>query len=85
MSNFAQNYKKYDETAFEQTDDGAGYLPSAKRIFARHFDLYQQMHSNQKVREAVRREQLSEYVKRKGLAVRYYQDYGWPVVELDRF
>ncbi len=47
--------------------------------------LYQQMHSNQKVREAVRREQLSEYVKRKGLAVRYYQDYGWPVVELDRF
>ena len=74
----------YSVTAFEQTVDGAGNLSSAKRIFGKHFDLYQQMHSNQKVRQAVRCEQLGEYVKRHGLAVHYYQDDGWPVVELDR-
>ena len=40
------------------------------------------MHSNEQVREAVRKEQLQEYVKRNNLKVRYYQDYGWPAVEL---
>ena len=74
----------YSVTAFEQTVDGAGNLSSAKRIFGKHFDLYQQMHSNQEVRQAVRCEQLGEYVTRHGLAVHYYQDDGWPVVELDR-
>ena len=40
------------------------------------------MHSNQDVREAVRKEQLQEYVKRNNLPYKYYQDYGWPAVEL---
>ena len=69
-------------TTFEQTTDGAGNMPSAKRIFGKHFDIYQNMHSNQNVREAVRKEQLQEYVHRHNLKVRYYQDYGWQVVEL---
>ena len=53
-----------------------------KEIFGEHYDIYQNMHSNQDVREAVRREQLGEYAKRTGLNVHYYQDYGWPAVEL---
>ena len=69
-------------TAFEQTDDGARNDISAKRIFGKHYDIYQNMHSNQDVREAVRHEQLKEYVRRNGLAVHYYQDYGWDAVEL---
>ena len=72
----------YKVTAFEQTVDGAGNEASAKRIFGTHYDIYQNMHSNQEVREAVRREQLKEYVKRNNLPVKYYQDYGWPAVEL---
>ena len=40
------------------------------------------MHSNHEVAEAARREQLKEYVRKQGLAVRYYQDYGWDAVEL---
>ena len=67
---------------FEQTEDGAGYEASARRIFGNHYDIYMNMHSNEAVREAVRREQLGEYVRRHGLNVRYYQDYGWPAVEL---
>ncbi len=72
----------YKVTAFEQTVDGAGNEASAKRIFGEHYDIYQNMHSNQDVREAVRLEQLQEYVKRNNLPFHYYQDYGWPAVEL---
>lgn len=68
--------------SFEQTTDGAGNEASARRIFGRHFDVYQNMHSNHEVAEAARREQLKEYVRKQGLAVRYYQDYGWDAVEL---
>lgn len=69
-------------TDFEQTEDGAGNEVSAKRIFGKHYDVYENMHSNQDVREAVRHEQLKEYVRRNGLAVHYYQDYGWDAVAL---
>lgn len=69
-------------TGFEQTEDGAGNEASAKRIFGKYYDIYQNMHSHEDVREAVRQEQLQQYVSRKGLNVKYYQDYGWDVVEL---
>lgn len=73
---------KYAVTSFEQTDNGAGNEASAKRIFGSYFDIYQNVHSNERVREAVRQEQLREYVKQNNLKVSYYQDYGWPAVEL---
>jgi len=69
-------------TSFEQVEDGSRYESSAQRIFGEHYDIFQNMHSNQVVREAVRREQLSDYVRLCGLNIRYYQDYGWPAVEL---
>ena len=72
----------YTVTAFEQTVDGAGNDASAKRIFGEHYDVYQNMHSNEDVREAVRQEQLQQYVKRNNLDIHYYQDFGWPAVEL---
>jgi hypothetical protein len=39
------------------------------------------MHSNQDVREAVRKEQLKYWCTFNSKA-RYYQDFGWPAVEL---
>ena len=69
-------------TSFEQTLDGAANEPSAMRIFGTHYDIYHNMHSNTDVREAVRQEQLREYVQRNNLEVHYYQDYGWQAVEL---
>ena len=69
-------------TAFEQTLDGNRNLPSAKRIFGKHYDAYEGMHSKQDVRDAARKEQLREYVLRHKLNIRYYQDYGWDAVEL---
>ena len=67
-------------TGFEQTVDGAGNEASAKRIFGSHYDIFRHMHSNQDVREAVRREQTREYVRRHELSARYYQDFGWEAV-----
>ena len=69
-------------TNFEQTTDGAGNEASARRIFGSHYDVYQNIHSHHEVSEAARKEQLKEYVRQNGLAIRYYQDYGWDAVEL---
>ena len=68
--------------SFEQTVDGAGNDASARRIFRSHYDVYQNMHSSQDVREAVRREQLGYYVKNHNLNIHYYKDYGWDAVKL---
>ena len=73
---------KYRVSSFEQTADGAGWEASARRIFGKYYDVYQNIHSNQGVQEAVRREQLRHYLKRHGLRYCYYQDYGWPAMEL---
>ncbi|MCQ2068512.1 MAG: hypothetical protein MJY68_05365 [Bacteroidaceae bacterium] len=51
-------------------------------LFGSHYDIYQNMHSNQDVREAVRREQLGEYVRFHNISVYYYKDYGWDAVKL---
>ena len=70
-------------TSFEQVEDGARFTPSAKRIFAEHFDVYQNMHANENVREAVRQEQLSDFIRQNNLSARYYQDYGFPAIEIN--
>ena len=67
---------------FERVEDGSRFMPTAKRIFGDYLDIFMNMHSNESVREAVRREQLGEYVQQNGLNVHYYQDYGWEAVEL---
>lgn len=73
---------KYTVTSFEQTVDGAGNVASAKRIFGSYYDIYKNMHSNENVRNAVRKMQLQEYVRRHQMDVHYYQDYGWPAEKL---
>lgn len=75
---------KYRVTSFNQTVDGAGNDASARRIFGDYYDIYQNIRSNERLREAVRQGQLSYYVKRHNLPYRYYQDYGWPAVEIER-
>lgn len=68
---------------FEYVEDGSRFMPTAKRIFGDYLDIFMNMHSNESVREAVRREQLSEYVQQHNLSVHYYQDYGWEAKELE--
>ena len=68
---------------FERVEDGSRFMPTAKRIFGDYLDIFMNMHSNESVREAVRREQLSEYVQQNGQNVHYYQDYGWEAKEFE--
>ena len=67
---------------YDLVEDGATNDKSAREIFGKHYDVYQNMHSNQDVREAVRREQLGEYVKSHNLKINYYKHYGWDAVKL---
>lgn len=78
----AKDGGKLKVARFEQTEDGAGNEQSAKRIFGDRYDIFQNMHSNDDVREAVRREQLQQYVQQHDLKVEYYQDYGWDARKL---
>ena len=68
---------------FEHVEDGSRFMPTAQRIFSDYLDIFMYMHSNESVREAVRREQLSEYVQQNGLNFHYYQDFGWEANELE--
>ena len=79
-----RNNNQPEVTAFEQTVDGAGNDASARRIFGKHYDIYMNMHANEHVREAVRQEQLGEYIHRNNLNISYYQDYGWPAVAINQ-
>jgi hypothetical protein len=48
--------------------------------------IYDKANSNNNrgsiVREAARKEQLQWYIRQHDLNIRYYQDYGWPAVNL---
>lgn len=77
-----RNGSKLQVSRFEQTEDGAGNESSAKRIFGKHYDIYQNIHNSDNVREAVRIEQIQQYVKKHNLKVNCYQDYGWDAVKL---
>lgn len=81
----SQQDGKMSVAAFEQTADGARFEESARRIFGNHYDVFQNMHSNQDVREAVRQEQMMEYIRQNGLGIHHYQDYGWDAVSLTDF
>lgn len=67
---------------FERVEDGSRFMPTAQRIFGDYLGIFMNMHANESVREAVRREQLGEYVQQHGLNVHYYQDYGRDPEEL---
>ena len=72
VMHIAKNGGRLQVTRFEQTEDGHGNEESAKRIFGEHYDIYQNMHSSETVREAVRREQLMQYIQQHDLKAKYY-------------
>lgn len=72
----------YQVTAFDQVEDGANLLQSAKKIFGDKFDAFQTINSDEQKREKLRSEVLASYVKRNGLSATFYQDYGWPAKKI---
>ena len=74
----------FEVTAFEQVEDGAGCLPSAKKIFGDKFDAFQAINSDADGREQLRADVLADYAKKHNLAVSVYQDFGWPAKALKK-
>jgi hypothetical protein len=73
---------RFEVTGFDQVGDGSTFLPTAKRIFGDKFDAFSAIQSDDQKREAVRKESVKEYVEHHNLPVKYYQDYGWPAVNI---
>lgn len=84
LMHVAQTENGFKVTAFEQVEDGSNFLPSAKKIFGDKYDAFQAINSDEKNREILRAEVLGNYVKKKGLSVTLYQDYGWPAKKIQR-
>ena len=72
----------YQVTAFDQVEDGANLLQSAKKIFGDKFDAFQTINSDEQKREKLRSEVLASYVKKNRLSATFYQDYGWPAKKI---
>lgn len=72
----------YEVTAFEAVGDGSQYMPSAKRIFGDKYNKFFTVTSCGNTGEQARMESIKDYVKRNGINVTCYQDYGWPAVKL---
>lgn len=68
--------------SFEQATDGAGNEESCRNLFGSYYDVYESIHSNERIREDVRKSQLRYYISEHGLNVKFYQDNGWPAEEL---
>ena len=73
---------EYQVMSFEQVEDGAGNLASAKRIFGEYYDAYHAVNSDENYREKARAGAIADYVKANKLPVKYYLDYGWPAKEI---
>ena len=73
---------EFHVVSFEQVEDGAGNLESAKRIFGEYYDAYHAANSDEAYREKARASFIADYVKAHNLPVKYYQDYGWPAKEI---
>lgn len=72
----------YFAPGLDAVGDGSNYLPTARAIFGDRFDEFQKAHSDQALREQIRKNAISGYVFKNHLGVKYYKDYGWPAVRI---
>lgn len=73
----------FEVTAFDQVEDGSRYMPSAKKIFGKKYDVFQTINSDNVRREKHRAEILANYVKKHNIPATKYKDYGWPAKNLE--
>ena len=72
----------FEVTSFDQVEDGAGNMESARKIFGEKFSDFQNVHSDDEAREQLRGDVLAEYVTKHNLSATMYQDQGWQAKEL---
>ena len=82
LMHIRQTENGFDVTGFDQVEDGANNLPSAKKIFGDKYDAFHAINSDAEARERLRAEGLAVYAQKHNLSVTMYQDYGWPAKKL---
>jgi len=82
LMHIKQTNTGFEVTAFDQVEDGSGYMPSAKKIFGDKYNNFQTINSDEQRREKHRAEVLATYVQEHNISATKYQDYGWPVKKL---
>ena len=79
-----QTGDQFAVVGFDRVGDGSDYLPSAKRIFGDKFDKFQAIYSDADSREEHRAATIAQFVKKHNIPATFYQDFGWPAIELPR-
>lgn len=72
----------YEITGFDQVADGSDYDSTAKEIFGDKYDAFIKASSDNKAREEVRAQIISNYAAANNLSITGYQDYGWEKIAL---
>ncbi len=73
---------EYEVTGFDPVLDGSDYEPSAKKIFGDYYDAFQKAESDDKAKEELRAQIISNYAAANELNINGYQDYGWEKIAL---
>lgn len=72
----------YTVTKFDVVADGADNLESAKKIFGDRYDEFHKINSDAEAREKIRRQFISDYVKKNNLSITKVKDFGWDPIDL---
>ena len=72
----------YEITGFDQVADGSDYDSTAKEIFGDKYDAFIKASSDNKAREEVRAQIISNYAAANNLSITGFQDYGWEKIAL---
>ncbi|MBQ9243266.1 MAG: hypothetical protein IJ165_08560 [Proteobacteria bacterium] len=72
----------YTVTRFDVVADGSDNLESAKKIFGDRYDEFHKINSDAEAREKIRRQFISDYVKKNNLSITKVKDFGWDPIDL---
>ena len=72
----------YEITSFDQVADGSDYDSTAKEIFGDKYDAFIKASSDNKAKEEVRAQIISNYAAANNLSITGFQDYGWEKIAL---
>lgn len=73
----------YKVTGFDAVGDGSDFNPTAKAIFGELYDAFIALQSNDEAKAAARMKSIADFVDDNDIDASYYQDYGWPAVEIE--
>ncbi len=74
----------YEVTSMEVVEDGSGFTESAKKIFGDNYDAFMKDGEDEKLREELRAQIISNYAAANNLNIKAYKDYGWDPVTLPK-